>query len=136
MDPAQSKELFMQSLKPNRAEAKAPPAAAHFEGHVVVHTLVPASDQKDLEVLAVFFDDGGRTRPHIHSVDQLLVVVEGRIVVATQTERIELVPGESAMVPKGEWHWHGAVKHTNACHLSIKKAGPTDWSPPLYNFTD
>ena len=132
----------MRSLTPNRAEAKAPPHAGSFEGDVKIHTLVPMSESgssdhaNDLEVLAVFFRDGARTRPHVHPVDQLLVVVEGTCVVATQTERVEIGVGQQAIVSKGEWHWHGAVKHTDACHLSIKKPGATDWSQPLLNFNE
>jgi quercetin dioxygenase-like cupin family protein len=126
----------MKHLQPNRAEAKTPPNPANFEGLVMIHTLVPASDANDLEVLAVFFDDGARTIPHVHPVDQLLVVVDGRCVVATQTERIEMGKGESTIVPQGEWHWHGAVKHTHACHLSIKKPGATDWKQPRHNFDE
>ena len=124
----------MHSLKPSRAEAKPPPHPESFDGHVMIHTLAPMSEQNDLEVLAVFFDDGARTKPHVHPVDQLLVVVEGRCIVATQTERIEIEAGQAATVQKGEWHWHGAVKHTHACHLSIKKPGATDWNQPLHNF--
>jgi quercetin dioxygenase-like cupin family protein len=126
----------MKHLVPNRVEAKPPANPANFEGHVVMQTLVPMTEANDLEVLAVFFDDGARTIPHVHPVDQLLVVVDGRCVVATQTERIEMGKGESTTVPKGEWHWQGAVKHTHACHLSIKKTGLTDWNQTLHNFND
>ncbi len=124
----------MKGMIPNRAEAQKPPHPEWFEGHVLIHTLVPQSATDDLEVLAVFFHDGARTMPHVHAVDQLLVAVEGRCVVATEHERIEIATGQTAMVSKGEWHWHGAVMHTDACHLSIKKPGATDWNQPLKNF--
>ncbi len=126
----------MQSLKPNREQAKAPLNPEYFDGAVMMQTLVPGDGHRDVEVLAVFFENGARTKPHIHPVDQLLVVVEGRCVVATQTERMEIDRGQSAMVPKGEWHWHGAVKGTSACHLSIKKPGLTDWNQPLHDFEE
>ena len=126
----------MKNLIPNRAEAKTPPHPEWFEGRVLMHTLVPQTATDDLEVLAVFFHDGARTRPHVHPVDQLLVGVEGRCVVATEFERIEIAPGQMALIPKGEWHWHGAVRHTDACHLSIKKPGATDWNQPLKNFNE
>ena len=126
----------MQSLIPNRTEAKRPPAPDNFEGHVLIQPLVPQSDGNDVEVLAVFFHDGARTKPHVHPVDQLLVAVEGRCVVATRRERVEIEQGQSAIVPKGEWHWHGAVKHTDACHLSIKRPGATDWNQPLHDFNE
>ncbi len=125
----------MKALIPNRAEAQNP-HPENFEGRVLIHTLVSQSATDDLEVLAVFFHDGARTMPHVHPVDQLLVAVEGRCVVATEHERIEIAAGQSATIAKGEWHWHGAVRHTDACHLSIKKPGATDWNQPLKNFNE
>ena len=126
----------MKSIKPNRAEAKPPPNPAYFEGQVVLQTLQPMDAKRDLEVLAVWFDHGGRTMPHVHPVDQLLVAIEGRCIVATETERTEIGVGQVALVHSGEWHWHGAVKGTSACHLSIKKPGQTDWNQPLHDFNE
>jgi quercetin dioxygenase-like cupin family protein len=129
------KGLMMKGLKPNFAEAK-PAAPANFVGEAYVQTLAPGDGSSDVEVLAVWFKNGARNKPHVHPTDQLLVGVEGTCVVATQHEHIHIDAGEMALVPKGEWHWHGAVKHTDACHLSIKKPGVTDWNQPLHNFND
>jgi quercetin dioxygenase-like cupin family protein len=125
----------MKYLKPDRSKA-APASTVNFEGEAYVQTLAPADSASDVEVLAVWFKNGARNKPHVHPVDQLLVGVEGRCVIATQSERVEIAAGESTLVPKGEWHWHGAVKHTDACHLSIKKPGVTDWNQPLHNFNE
>ena len=124
----------MKDLKPNRALAK-PANPDNFDGAVFQQALVPQGND-DLEVLGVWFERGARTRPHIHPVDQLLVVIEGRCIFATQTERVILDAGQAMLVPKGLWHWHGAAPGTNACHLSVKKPGVTDWKQSLHNFND
>src|SRR5438105_4581281 len=125
----------MKDLKPDRTQA-APASKVNFEGEAYVQMLQGGDGSSEFEVLAVWFMNGARNRPHIHPVDQLLVGVAGVCVVATQQERVELAPGESALIPHGEWHWHGALRHTHACHLSIKRPGVTDWNQPLHNFND
>jgi quercetin dioxygenase-like cupin family protein len=125
----------MQHLKPDPTKA-VPASAVNFEGEAYVQTLRAGDGSSDLEVLAVWFKNGARNRPHVHPVDQLLVGVEGTCVVATQQEQIHIETGQSAFIARGEWHWHGAVRHTDACHLSIKKPGTTDWNQPLHNFQD
>ena len=125
----------MKHLKPERAKAVTA-SAVNFEGEAYVQTLQAGDGSSELEVLAVWFKNGARNRPHVHPVDQLLVGVEGTCVVATQHEQIHIEAGQSAFISRGEWHWHGAVRHTDACHLSIKKPGTTDWNQPLHNFND
>lgn len=120
----------MHQAKADRA--KAPPAAnpEYFQGRVRMQPLVAGTQSDQLEVLAVFFEDGARTIPHIHTTDQTLWVVEGTCVVADETGRSEIGPGECVNIPAGRWHWHGAAPGVSACHLSIRKPGPTDWSAP------
>lgn len=125
----------MQSLKPNYAEAKAA-NPDNFVGEAAVQTLVPGDGASEMEVLAVWFKNGARNIPHTHPSDQLLVVVEGQCVVATQHERLTLDAGQAALVPKGEWHWHGAATTQTAMHLSIKKRGETNWAQPRHDFDD
>jgi len=123
----------MRRLIPKAAEAKPPTNPENFEGQVMIQTLVP-SEGSEIEVLAVFFQNGARTKPHVHPVDQLLVTIEGRCIVCTLTEGVEIGIGEVAFTPAGEWHWHGAVKGTDACHLSIKRPGRTTWSESFDSF--
>jgi quercetin dioxygenase-like cupin family protein len=61
----------------------------------------------------------------VHATDQVLHVVEGTCLVADADERRQLGAGEVAFVKRGAWHWHGAAKGTNACHISIRKDGDT-----------
>jgi quercetin dioxygenase-like cupin family protein len=111
------------SLKVDRSKAVSAQAPI-FVGEVSRQDL-KGSD--DLEISAVFFDNGARTRPHTHDTDQVLTVVEGLCVVADATERKHLGPGEIALVTKGEWHWHGAAKGHSGCHITIRK-GPSPTS--------
>lgn len=125
----------MKILKPDYAQAKAPAEPASFRGDVALQTL-NAGGPHEPEVLAVWFKNGARNIPHTHPSDQLLVVVEGRCVVATRGERQILEEGQTALVREGEWHWHGAAGTQTAMHLSIKQPGKSDWNQPLYDFEE
>jgi quercetin dioxygenase-like cupin family protein len=106
-----------------------------FVGDVYQQPLVAQSDSDECTVTAVWFENGARTRPHTHDNDQTLHV-EGTCVVADERERRELGVGEMAFVKKGEWHWHGAAKGSDACHLSIRKDGPTSLDVPERDWSD
>jgi quercetin dioxygenase-like cupin family protein len=80
-----------------------------------------------VEVVAVFFEPGARTRPHVHPVEQTLVVVEGEGIVADESERRPMRAGDVVVVPAGVWHWHGAAPDSAMCHLSAKKPSDTVW---------
>jgi quercetin dioxygenase-like cupin family protein len=97
--------------------------AAMFQGDVYRQVL---GRSDELEMAAVFFENGARTVPHVHHTDQVLAVVEGTCVVADSEGLRRLGVGEVALVKHGEWHWHGADKGTNACHLSLRKSGSTE----------
>ncbi len=120
----------MHTAKFDRSKARPTPTPQFFEGSVSMQELVPASVSDEVTVTAVFFEDGARTRPHVHDSDQVLAVVEGTCVVADETQRRELHSGEYAHVSAGQWHWHGAAPGNSACHLSIRKLGATDWTVP------
>ncbi|MDR5683766.1 MAG: cupin domain-containing protein [Armatimonadota bacterium] len=91
-------------------------------------------DPRGVEIVAVFFEPGSRTRPHVHHTDQTLVFFEGEGIVATETVRRTVRAGEVVVIPAGTWHWHGATRKAGASHLSIKPPGPTDWDAPLRNW--
>jgi quercetin dioxygenase-like cupin family protein len=84
----------------------------------------------ELELIAVFFENGARTIPHRHATDQVLWVVEGTCVVADEAARREVATGECVLLPADRWHWHGAAPGRSACHISIRKPGPTNWDVP------
>lgn len=124
----------MDIYRPDRAKARMPDQPEYFSGRVHTENLRRPEQAGAAELIAVFFDPGARTIPHIHAVDQVLVCIEGEGLVVTSTDRRPLRAGEIAVVPGGTWHWHGATKTTAMCHISIKGVGPTDWTVPKQNW--
>jgi quercetin dioxygenase-like cupin family protein len=120
----------MRIVRIDRDEARAPAHPEWFPG-TVQHQLMNDPDTPEgVELIAVWFDAGSRTKPHVHPVDQVLQVVEGEGVVATETEKRIIRPGDWIVVPAGIWHWHGATPDAAMCHISIKQPCETDWSSP------
>ncbi len=120
----------MHFSRPDVSKATPPANADYFQGIVRMQHLISEGLSEELELIAVFFENGARTIPHRHSTDQVLWVVEGTCVVADDSGRREAAAGESVLVPANRWHWHGAVPGRSACHVSIRKPGPTDWDVP------
>jgi quercetin dioxygenase-like cupin family protein len=99
----------------------------YFEGDVRVQGLVPPGDSDELELLAVFFGRGARTRPHVHERDQVLHFFDGVGLVVTESDEVTAEPGDVVMTPGGTWHWHGAARGRTAAHVSIRQPGQTEW---------
>lgn len=122
----------MDTSKVDRALATPDPNLAKwFEGDVLFQRLGP---NNDIELLAVFFARGSRTRPHTHPVDQALYFVEGSGVVATEDRLIHASAGDVVTIPAGTWHWHGATPDATMTHISIKRPGPTNWDAEEKNW--
>ena len=119
--------MYGKPLRAEKARSK-PSPAEQFVGAVRNHNIT--QDQTDKQVLSVWFPAGGRTTPHTHPDDQLLIVTEGEIAVGIGTRRLLLKPGEMVVIPANVWHWHGATPHLAGCHLSIKQHAPGDWGTP------
>jgi 4-carboxymuconolactone decarboxylase len=119
----------MKITKIDRTQAKPDPSRANdFDGAVNFQTLVSPTDSNELDLTNVCFSAGARTRPHIHQDDQVLQIIEGEGIVATETEKRVVSARDVIVIPKGIWHWHGATRVSPVCHLSIKKRGPTNWT--------
>lgn len=126
----------MDVFKPDRARAGPPDRPQYFSGTVLMQPLHTDQPPGAPEIVAVFFEPGARTIPHVHSTDQVLYFVEGEGLVVTDTQRRTLRAGEIAVIPKGLWHWHGATKTQGTVHISMKAAGPTDWEVDKKNWAD
>ncbi len=100
-----------------------PDTSPIFVGEVLRQNLVAEGDAALLRVTAVTFRAGARNKPHRHTTDQVLVVTEGRGIVATDGEELQVVAGDVVLVPAGERHWHGAEPGTDFTHLSILTPG-------------
>jgi quercetin dioxygenase-like cupin family protein len=124
----------MRIVHVDRSEASPPARQDWFPGTVYQQRMNEPDTPVGTELIAVWFETGSRTRPHVHAVDQVLQVVEGEGVVATETEKHVIRPGDWVIVPAGVWHWHGATPDASMCHISIKQPGDTDWDAPWGNF--
>jgi quercetin dioxygenase-like cupin family protein len=129
-------EMRMLSIgKLDETLAKRDPSP-HFDGTVRTYMLVGKEQSAELEILAVFFNAGARTRPHVHAKDQVLHFVQGKGIIATETSKQVCAAGDIVTVPGGQWHWHGATRDQAMCHISIRQPGATDWDVDLKNWSD
>jgi len=127
---------MIEVVKPRRGQAGPPDRPEYFSGTVRLHHLVRPAEAGKVELIGVFFEAGARTIPHVHSTDQALYVVEGEGIVATERERRIIRPGDIAVIPASTWHWHGATRTSAMMHLSMRPAGPTDWTVEKKNWDD
>lgn len=94
-----------------------------FIGDVVAQPVVSDADAKLLRVTAITFQHGARNKWHHHAADQVLVVTEGRGIVANERVENHVGPGDVIFIPAGERHWHGAEPDQDFTHLSILTPG-------------
>lgn len=97
-----------------------------FVGDVSVQPVVSSSE--GIDIIVVRFSAGARTYLHSHAVPQVLHCMEGRGILATDSQRNEVGPGDIVHVPAGEMHWHGATEGGEFVHLSIRPPGETEWT--------
>jgi len=105
----------------------------YFVGDVHVQPMVGPND--GIDIIVVRFSAGARTYLHNHAVPQVLHCIEGRGILATESERNTVGPGDIVHVPAGEMHWHGATADSSFVHLSIRPPGESTWTKidPLAN---
>jgi len=87
-----------------------------------VHTQFVLEEElkaKKIRVSVVKFAPGARNMLHTHSTGQILVVTEGKGIVATKDQEHIVTPGMVIFFSPGEEHWHGATKDSPFAHLSI-----------------
>jgi quercetin dioxygenase-like cupin family protein len=102
---------------------------SHFQGQVKIQRF-PGSFPGGVEIIAVHFEAGGRTRPHSHSAGQVLHVTSGKGIVATRSARRFIEPGDIVIVTPGEWHWHGGTTSSAMTHVAMQLPRSTNWEEP------
>ena len=80
-----------------------------------------------ISALQVNFSAGARTKFHVHTNPQILIVTKGTGKVATEDEEITVTPGTVIYFPPDENHWHGATDDSEFSHISITTPGETTW---------
>ena len=96
--------------------------AALFTGPAKSQTMVDGKEAQ-FSVAYIHFPDGVRNKFHTHTNDQVLIVTEGRGMVATEEQEESIAVGDVALIPAGEKHRHGAVPGSKMTHVSILPAG-------------
>ena len=82
------------------------------------------------------FENGGRNVRHTHSFDQVLYVVDGEGVVATDDEERRIRPGDLVVIPAGEPHSHGAADGASTTHLAIGVPGTSEFDGGAFGSTE
>ena len=100
---------------------KEPNMAPLFTAPVTRQVLV--SDSKDLNMNIVNFGKGVRNKFHSHDGDQVLIIIAGKGIVATEEEEKVVGVGEVVLFPAGEKHWHGATKDSEFSHIVVTRVG-------------
>ena len=111
----------MKIINVNEVLAKEISTDPLFFGGKVTTQFVLEEDftSKKLQIMLVRFAAGARNKLHTHSTEQILVVTEGKGIVATKDQEHIVTPGMIAFISPGEEHWHGATQDSSFAHLSI-----------------
>ena len=96
-----------------------PSTSAMFTGPVDMQDFVGPELSPRFLIKQVNFGRGVRNKFHTHSIEQVLIVTEGKGIVATDYEEISVVPGDIIFIPAGEKHWHGAARGSTFSHLYV-----------------
>jgi quercetin dioxygenase-like cupin family protein len=51
------------------------------------------------------------------------VIIEGKGIVADESQEYVVVPGDVVAIPTNEKHWHGATETTGMTHVAINQEG-------------
>ena len=92
-----------------------------FFGGTVTTQPILEEDHKGskIQIINVNFEPGARNKLHTHTSEQVLVITQGKGIVATKDKEYLVTPGMIAYIPAGEEHWHGATNESAFSHLSI-----------------
>ena len=67
----------------------------------------------------VNFGKGVRNKFHSHNYEQILIVTEGKGIIATEEEEKVIAAGDVVFIPANEVHWHGAIADSEFSHIYI-----------------
>jgi quercetin dioxygenase-like cupin family protein len=102
--------------------AKEPYVHPLFTGKDVKRqVLMPESNEYDTNIGN--FGKGVRNKFHAHTSEQILIVIAGRGIVATEAEEKVVTEGDVILIPANEKHWHGAVKDSEFSHIYVMRTG-------------
>ncbi len=98
---------------------KTPRVSPIFTGPVSMQELVGKDLSKRFLIQQVNFEKSVRNKFHTHTIEQVLIVTEGKGIVATEHEKVTVVPGDVIFIAAGEKHWHGAAEGFTFSHIYV-----------------
>lgn len=93
-----------------------------FTEPVTMQHVVGPEVSKYFQISQVNFGCGVRNKFHKHDTEQILIVTEGKGIVATDKEKVVVTIGDVIHIPANEKHWHGATEDSTFSHLYV-------WAP-------
>ena len=90
-----------------------------YGGEVTSQPLVGDGLGTDFNFNIVNFSPGAKNQFHTHTSDQILYVIRGKGIIATNHEEVEITVGDTAFIPSGERHWHGATDESHFSHIAL-----------------
>ena len=93
-----------------------------FTGKVTRQSPVTDNEGSQLSIDYVYFPKDVRNKFHKHSNDQVLIITQGKGIVATRKKKHSVKKGDVVWAPAGEEHWHGATPNSAFTHISVTKA--------------
>lgn len=116
----QEYQMKVINIKKVSKQGMGPPL---FTGPAFSRTPVTDREGADISVNFIHFPKGVRNKFHKHSNDQILIVTEGKGMVATRKKKVKVAKGDIVWAPAGEEHWHGAVPGSKFSHISVTRSG-------------
>jgi len=98
------------------------PLSTLFTEPVTMQYIVGPEVSNNFQVTQVNFKRGVKNKFHKHSAEQILIVTEGKGIVATEEKETVVTPGDVIHIPANEKHWHGATEDSTFSHLYV-------WAP-------
>ena len=90
---------------------------------VTIQELLPGSEEYRVNI--VNFGKGVRNRLHYHDAEQLLIIIDGTGIVATEDEERVVSVGDIIRIPAGVKHWHGATEESHFSHIYVMRKDST-----------
>jgi 4-carboxymuconolactone decarboxylase len=124
-----SREVLFGRGKPNDAYAK------YFVGKSYLSPMVSPTKENPMAIANVTFEPGCRNNWHIHSTEQILLVVDGNGWYQEAGKKAQpLHKGDIVVIKPGIKHWHGAIADSWFSHISITADalnGKNEWLEPV-----
>ena len=96
-------------------------APLFYGGKVTRQPLIGGSRTDQFNFSLVSFYGGAKNHFHTHTSDQILFATHGEGIVANESEEVVMKAGDTAFIPAGEKHWHGASDDHDFFHISLTR---------------